>query len=75
MATCTSSASKYLSREKRQLLKKEAKILCQLEQVNLDHLSEGRRQLWRARVTSILGEAVPRARPSRTSSTPSCRSM
>ena len=51
-----------MSRETRQLKKKliqEISFLCQLEQVNPDQLlkvSEGRRQLWRARAASILGK-------------------
>ena len=41
MATGTSSASEYRSREKRQLIKKLIQeILCQLEQVNPDQLLE-----------------------------------
>ena len=60
MATGTLSDREYVSREKRQLKKKLIQeILCQLKQVNLDQLlkaSEGRRQLWRARVASILGK-------------------
>ena len=60
MATGTLSDREHVSREKRQLKKKLIQeILCQLKQVNLDQLlkvSEGRRQLWRARVASILGK-------------------